>query len=176
MAERDWYCNECNNSIKLIPPNCSCPKCGSNNTIPKYWKKTSEEVVEHQKRQAIVTEYEGIEFVAILPDMESDFKADVNVTDISAGVEMGKKKGVQAFIVNDPRLPTSGPVPQTTWVKYWDSVVENMGKYQTHLSSTITHTTGVRVSAEDIDLRGTITPTSGVVMFSTDAVLEKKDK
>jgi len=110
----------------------------------------------YEEKKAIVTDYEGVKFVVILPDIETSTEAEGRLLDISAKAKRDVKKEVQAIVVDDPRLPTRGPIPKEAWDDYWKDFIKNLPMYQEHIAGTLSIITGSPYSAKNIRVSGTM--------------------
>ena len=111
---------------------------------------------DYEEKKAIVTEFEGVKFALVLPDIEKLTEVEGSLGKMGIGGKREIKKSVIATVVDDPRLPTNGPVPHSVWVEYWRYFIEKRPLYQKHLAQTATAASGVMIKPDNVDLSGTI--------------------
>lgn len=125
---------------------------------------------DYEEKKAIVTEFEGVKFAVILPEIEKSTEVggvvEVLKGKLGVGGKRDVKKFVQATVVSDPRLPTHGPIPHSVWEEYWREFLRKMPTYQEYLARTATTAMGMVIKPNEIDLRGTIRPESVPIQWT----------
>ena len=136
----------------------------------------SEKKAKYEEKRAIVTEFEGVRFAAILPVVETQTRVEGALARLGIGGERRVKGKVIAIVVDDPRLPTDGPIPQSVWEEYWRNFIDQQPKYKLHIAETVTTACAVAVRIEDVEVGTNVTPASIPVSTAQSVSQGKEEK